>query len=189
MPRYVIALALGAATAVVAIVLIRQRHSQPPPPVEAAEEPADVLAERHDIFEGLYEPLYQALRSDHEDQLRHVLSEWDIRARNANDDRLGRAWQALARTGSARPIDAVTDQSARALGTRLAAAVADAGIIRDNRTSFLIDEDDERRYRFDRAPQAGCLAEVEIPCWTVGRQVVERGIAHQRKTPTTQSPG
>lgn len=184
-----IALVAGAASAVAGVVLVRRRRGQRPARFEAAEKPADVLAEHYNAFEGLYEPLYQALRSDREDQLRQVLDEWDIRARNANDDRLNRAWQTLAETEPAPPHDAVTDEPIRALGTMLAAAVADAGIIRDNRTSFLIDEDDERRYRFDQAPQTGCMAEVEIPCWTVGRQVVERGIAHQREAPTAQSRG
>ncbi len=189
MPKYVIALILGAVSVVVAVVLIRRRRDQYAPPPEAARKPADVLGEHHHVFEGLYEPLYQALRSDREAQLRQVLEEWDIRARHANDDQLNRAWHARAGTRSAPLSDAVSDQSMRELGTRLAAAVADAGIIRDGRASFLIDDDDIRRYRFDRAPQAGLMAEVEIPCWTAGRQVVERGIAHQRKAPTTPSPG
>lgn len=183
------ALLAAAASAVAAVVLVRRRRGQSPPQTEAAEKPADVLAERYNIFEGLYEPLYQALRSDRDDQLREVLNEWDVRARHADDDRLNRAWQALTGTESVPLSEVVTDQPMRELGARLTAAVADAGIIRDDRASFLIDEDTERRYRFDRAPETGGIAEVEIPCWTVGQQVVERGIAHQRETPTTPSPG
>jgi hypothetical protein len=184
-----IALIAAAASAVAAVVLVRRRRGQYPSQFEAAEKPADVLAEHYNIFEGLYEPLYQALRSDRDDQLREVLNEWDIRARHVDDDRLKRAWQALAGTESVPLSEVVADQPMRELGTRLAAAVADAGIIRDDRASFLIDDDNERRYRFDRAPETGSMAEVEIPCWTVGPQVAERGIAHLRETPTTQSPG
>jgi hypothetical protein len=187
--RRIVLAAGAAASALVAVIMVRRHRGQSRPLPDAGPEAADVLAAHHDIFDGLYEPLYQALRSDHEDQLRQVLNEWEIRARHADDSRLDQAWQALAGAGSASPGDAVTDQSLRELGARLAGAVADVGIVRDDRTSFLIDEDDKPRYRFDHAPQAGHMADVEIPCWTVGRHVVERGIAHQRKTPTTQSPG
>ena len=177
-----IALIAAAASAVAAI---GRRRSESPAPAEAPEEPAEILADNSHVFDGLYEPLYQALRNDRDDQLQEVLNEWDIRARHA-DNRVNRAWRELARTGSV-PLSEVTGQPVRELGTRLAAVVADAGIIRDDRTSFLIGEDDKRRYRFDQEPQTGTMAEVEIPCWTAGQHVAERGIAHQSTTSTTSS--
>jgi len=183
--KRLIAVIAGAASAVAAIVLVKRRRGESQAPAEAPEKPAEVLAEHYHLFEGLYEPLYLALSNDRDDQLREVLNEWDIRARHA-DNRVNRAWQELARTGSV-PLSEVTGQPVRELGTRLAAAVADAGITRDDRTSFLIGEDDKRRYRFDQEPQTGSMAEVEIPCWTAGQQVAERGIAHQSTTSATSS--
>src|SRR5262249_29875765 len=86
--RRIVLAAGAAASALRAGVSLRRQRPQSPPLPAAAPEAADVLAEHHEAFDGLYEPLYQALRSDHEDQLRQVLNEWEIGARHADDSRL-----------------------------------------------------------------------------------------------------
>ncbi len=140
------------------------------------------FAERADKFGGLYESLHLACAvARNADECREVLSEWEVRLTNVGGQALQQTWQDVVHetTGLSEFNDgeAANDEAVCLLGARWAELLTGWGMERDERKTFVFEEDDKKRYRVSGTREAGERVAVELPCWTYKGEVIERGIA------------
>lgn len=147
------------------------------------------FADRADRFGGLYESLHMACTVARDaDECREVLSEWEVRLTNISGEALQQKWRDVVREATGLSEfgggEAANDEAVFLLGARWRELLSSWGMERDERTTFVLEEDEKRRYRISGDRQVGEQLEVELPCWTYKGEVIERGIAR-----TVAAPG
>jgi hypothetical protein len=142
-----------------------QAPTAPAPPARGDAETEFAANVR--VFEGLYEPLHLACERDQDGATCHeILEEWHARARAKGLAALA----SVIQNGSA-SVDGL------GRGHAWLETLSSWGMQRDERSSFEITDEERLRYRIGGAREPGGRAEIELPCWTYGNSVIERGIA------------
>jgi hypothetical protein len=147
------------------------------------------FADRAEKFSGLYESLYEACVARRDpDECRSVLSEWEIRLKHGGGETLRGTWREVVRgTTGLQELGAEevsSDEGVIMLGDAWLDLLRTWGVRRDERTMFVLEEDEERRYRIGGVRRPGDPVEVELPCWTYEGEVIERGIARAVAPPS-----
>jgi hypothetical protein len=139
---------------------------------------------------GNFNGLYGALRKVASGQVNgrtgyNVIRDWERRIQQTRTAFLNSAWSelVLSTIGTTFVTDqTLSDQSISAVAKGWLDQLTKWGVRADLRSRFCIDEEACARYHFEGDYELGDTAVPELPCWTLGEQVVERGLAEVIRT-------
>lgn len=131
-----------------------------------------------DIFQGLYEPMFKAsLGRLSVERMRNVLTEWDIRVRSIGNAPVSLCeWWATV----VADIDVLPNKEMQARAVMTMQMIDNCGIVRDNKTDFVADDETCRYYQHVDGLifKTGQKLRVESPCWFMPTQpvrIIEKG--------------
>lgn len=135
-------------------------------------------------FEGLYEGLYQIYMGDlpAEKALR-ILRGWETRVQNAGTPALSAEWSHVVTRATGTAWLGEPEELDRAVASEIAqewySLLVAWGVARDTRRTLRVDDQARDRYILNGDPMDGETVSVELPAWTCGSQVAEKGLAYR----------
>ena len=131
-----------------------------------------------DVFQGLYEPMFKAsLGRLSFERMRNVLTEWDIRVKSIGNAPVSLCeWWATV----VADIDVLPNKEMQARAVMTMQMIDNCGIVRDNKTDFVADDETCRYYQHVDGLifETGQKLRVESPCWFMPTQpvrIIEKG--------------
>ncbi len=131
-----------------------------------------------DVFQGLYEPMFKAsLGRLSFERMRNVLTEWDIRVKSIGNAPVSLCeWWATV----VADIDVLPNKEMQARAVMTMQMIDNCGIVRDNKTDFVADDETCRYYQHVDGLifKTGQKLRVESPCWFMPTQpvrIIEKG--------------
>jgi hypothetical protein len=154
-----------------------------PPGVESIAIPVEVPKGLPSVvgnFNGLYGALHKVASGQVKGRTGYnVIRDWERRIQQTRAAFLSSAWteHVLSTTGATSVAETSSDQSISAIAKGWLEQLRKWGVRTDLRPRFRIDEGVCAQYHFDGDYELGDTAVPELPCWTLGEQVVEKGLA------------
>jgi len=155
-----------------------------PPLVELpslVEPPKSGLSPVAPGFNGLYGPLHKVVSGQLNGRAGYnVIRDWERRIQQSRVPFLNSAWNELvmAKTGEKCVRErTLSDQSILAVAQGWHNQLTKWGVRVDLRARVRIDEEVCAQYHFKSDYELGDTAIPALPCWTLGEQVVEKGLA------------
>jgi hypothetical protein len=114
----------------------------------------------------------------------NVIRDWERRIQQTRAVFISSAWNELilSTTGARFVTETFSDQSISSIAKGWLEQLGKWGISADPQPRFRIDEKVCERYHFAGEYELGDTAVPELPCWTLGEQVVEKGLARVDRT-------
>jgi hypothetical protein len=154
-----------------------------PPSIAAKTVHIDVPPELPPVaenFNGLYGALHKVASGQVKGRTGYnVIRDWERRIQQTRAVFISSAWNELilSTTGARFVTETFSDQSISAIAKGWLEQMSKWGVCADPRSRFRIDEGVCERYHFDGDFDLGDTAVPQLPCWTLGEQVVQKGLA------------